>query len=104
MGIFEYDAELHDQVLREESWMEGKAVGVAEGMTTGIAKGKAESVLELLEELGPVSKELRDEIMSQKDLDILKRWHTAAARAENLEEWMESCLSPVHDCPSGNTR
>ena len=79
MGIFEYDARLHDQVLREESWMEGKA------------EGKAEAVLELLEELEPVPKELRDEILSQKDMDILKVWHKAAAKAANLEEWERTC-------------
>lgn len=79
MGIFEYDARLHDQVLREESRMEGKA------------EGKAEDVLELLEELEPVPKELRDEILSQKDMDILKVWFKAAAKASSLEEWERAC-------------
>lgn len=79
MGIFEYDARLHDQVLREESRMEGKA------------EGKAEDVLELLEELEPVPKEMRDEILSQKDMDILKVWHKAAAKAGSLEEWKRAC-------------
>lgn len=79
MGIFEYDARLHDQVLREEGWIEGKA------------EGKAEYVLDLLEELEPVPMELRSEILSQKDMDILKVWHKAAARAGSLEEWKRVC-------------
>lgn len=79
MGIFEYDARLHDQVLREESRMEGKA------------EGKAEAVLELLEELEPVPKETRDEILSQKDMNILKVWHKAAAKAACLEDWARAC-------------
>ncbi len=78
MGIFEYDAELHDQVLREESWELGKAEGRAEG--------KATAVIELIEELGAVPDQLRRTIMAQKDLNILSRWCKLAAKAGTIEE------------------
>ncbi len=79
MGIYEYDAELHDKVLREESWQEGKAEGKSEG--------KAEAVLELLEELGTVPDNLRQTVMEQTDLDILKKWLKLSAGADTIEEF-----------------
>jgi len=42
-------------------------------MKKGRAEGKAEAVLELLEDLGDVPEELRRKIMEQRDLDILKK-------------------------------
>ena len=51
----------------------------------GKAEGKAEDILELLEDIGDVSDTLREKIMSQKDLDTLKLWHKVAARAESME-------------------
>ena len=34
---------------------------------------------------------IRDEILSQRDMDILKAWFKAAARADSLEEWERVC-------------
>ena len=61
----------------------------AEGIAQGIAQGKAEDVLELLEDLGSVPEELREIIMQERSLDILKKWHKLAARAESMEEFMK---------------
>lgn len=73
VGIYEFDAELYEKVIKEESREEGRA------------EGKAESILELLEELGPVSDSLRRKIMEQKDPDTLKRWHKLSAKTEMVE-------------------
>ncbi len=55
----------------------------------GRAEGKAEDILELLEDIGNVSDELKERIMKEKNLEILRKWHKAAARAENLEQFRE---------------
>ena len=67
---------IFQEMLREE-YDEGKA------------EGKAEAVLNLLEELGEISDDLRVRIISEKDLDVLKRWLKQAAKSESLEEFME---------------
>ena len=46
-----------------------------------------EYILELLEDCGEVSEELKNKIKAQTDKEILRRWHKLAARAESLEEF-----------------
>jgi len=99
MGIYEFDEEAYERVIREESEqegmkkgraegrVEGRAEGRAEGKAEGRAEGKAEAILELLEDLGEVSEELRRKVMEQKDLDILKKWLKLAARVESVKEF-----------------
>ncbi len=53
----------------------------------GKAEGKAESIIQLLMEKGDVSEELSAKIMSEKDLDILKRWLAMAAKAESIQQF-----------------
>lgn len=53
----------------------------------GKVEGKAESVLELLGELGDISEDLRAKIMAEKDLDTLKIWLKLAGRADTVEEF-----------------
>jgi len=53
----------------------------------GIAEGKADSVIELLSELGEVSKELSDKVYAQKDLDILKSWLKLAAKTDSIDSF-----------------
>lgn len=55
----------------------------------GKAEGKAEAILDLLMELGLVSDTLRDTIMSQKDLKILRVWLKAAANAKDIETFQK---------------
>lgn len=58
-----------------------------EGRAEGRAEGKAEAVIELLEDIGEPSEQLRSHIMGQTDMEMLKKWHKAAARAGSLEEF-----------------
>ena len=53
----------------------------------GIEKGKAASILELLEETGKVSEQLRQKILDQHDSEILSKWLKLAAKAETIEEF-----------------
>ncbi len=80
MSIFEYDEELHERTLIEE------------GIERGRVEGKAESILELLEELGRIPEDLRQRILSEKNLEILKKWHKTAAKAESLEAFLQSMV------------
>ena len=68
---------LFQEMLRDER-VEGKA------------EGKAEAVIELLEEFGPVSDEVREKIMTEKNLETLKKWHKLAAKAESMDEFLKA--------------
>lgn len=55
------------------------------GLATGTANGKAEDIIELLNDVGKVSEELSNVIYGQKDLEVLKKWLKLAARAESID-------------------
>ncbi|MBD5464747.1 MAG: hypothetical protein HDR22_02835 [Lachnospiraceae bacterium] len=93
VSIFEYDEELHKRTLREEGYEEGMACGMERGRSEGKAEGKAEDILELLEELGRISEEIRQKILSEKNLEILKKWHKTAAKAESIEQFLSNMQS-----------
>ena len=46
-----------------------------------------EYILELLEDCGEVSEELKNRIKEQTDKETLRRWHKLAAKVESLEEF-----------------
>ena len=46
-----------------------------------------QDILELLEDCGEVSEELKNKIKVQTDKETLRRWHKLAVRAESLEEF-----------------
>lgn len=75
--------------VRYMAWHEMLKEERDEGRVEGKIEGKVESILELLEDLGDVSEELRDKIEEQEDLAILKVWHKLAAKAESIEQFME---------------
>ena len=60
------------------------------GRTEGRLEDRAEAVLELLEDLGEVSEELRAKIMGETELVRLKCWHKLAAKAENIEQFLQN--------------
>ena len=62
----------------------------AEGWKDGRAEGKAEAVIELLEDLGELSDSLRNCIMEQMDLELQKKWLKAAAKAKSIEEFEQA--------------
>ena len=76
---YEYDEEEHIASEKEISY--------AEGETAGKIKGKAEDILELLEELGEVPQELRETVLGQQDLEVLAKWLKIAAKAETLKDF-----------------
>ena len=54
------------------------------------ADGRAEAIIELLEDLGELSDSLRSCIMEQTDLELLRKWLKAAAKAKSIEEFEQA--------------
>ena len=80
--------ELYGEKIEKQIQLEkdnAKAEGKAEGQT----EGQALSVLDLLEDIGPVPSALRKTIMAQKDVETLSRWLKAAAKAGSLEQFQQ---------------
>ena len=63
---------------------------IYQGREEGKAEGKAEAVLELLEDIGEPSEMLRNYIMKQTDLEVLRRWHKIAARADSIKDFEQA--------------
>ena len=61
-----------------------------EGRAEGLVEGRAEAILELLEETGTVPETLREKILTEKDLELLKKWNRLAAKAVTIVEFTEN--------------
>lgn len=94
----EYVRQLQESILRvkvsrrmEERYMtleELLANEYTEGRKEGKEDGRAEMVIELLSDTGVVPEDLREVIMSQKDLRVLKKWAKIALNAESVGEFL----------------
>lgn len=60
---------------------------LVERETRGITRGKVEAILELLDDLGKYSEELKTYIMSEKNLNTLTYWLKLAAKADSIEDF-----------------
>ena len=58
-----------------------------EGKEAGIIQGKIEDILELLEELGNIPKQLIQRISEETNSEVLSKWHKYAAKASNFAEF-----------------
>lgn len=56
----------------------------------GKAEGKAEAILELLADVGEVSECLKRRILSEEDMDVLKRWLKLAVKSVSIEGFEET--------------
>ena len=81
MTHLDYTWEKREKLIRKEEYEDGRF--------EGRISGKAESILELLENLGKISEELRIMIMEEKDLQILSKWLNLAARSESIDVFLE---------------
>lgn len=59
------------------------------GREEGLLLGKIESIFELLEELGEISDEVREKIMTETNLEVLSKWHKLAAKAKSMEQFLK---------------
>lgn len=95
MTHLDYTWEKRERLIRMEEYADGKAEGMREGEAAGIRegeavgklKGKIDSLLEILQELGDVPEALQTRIKSEKDLQVLTSWLKAVARADSVEEF-----------------
>ena len=79
---------LLEELLKEEREA-GRNEGLEQGRTEGLAQGRTEAVLELLSDLGEVPEELREQILGEKELDVLKFYLKKASMAKSIEEFQE---------------
>ena len=64
-----------------------EAYDVQETRRVSKAEGKIECILDLLNDIGTVPDNLKDQIQSQTDLDVLKALHKLAAKSNSIEEF-----------------
>lgn len=76
--------------VKESREMEERFMLFQEMLRDERAEGKAEYIIDLLEELGSISDELREKIMTEKNLEILDKWHKLAAKAKSMEEFLKA--------------
>ncbi len=66
-----------------------EAYDVQETRRISRAEGKAEAILELLSDLGKIPETVKEDILQEKDLNLLTKWLKAAARADSVEQFLE---------------
>ena len=59
----------------------------------GYIQAKVEDILELLDEKGTVSENLRERIEKEEDIELLKKWLKLAARVSLVEEFEKLVLA-----------
>lgn len=69
--------------LMEDRIVEREQKARAEAMMIG----KAETVLELLEDYGEIPEEVKEMVFGEKDMSVLKSWVKMAAKADSIEEF-----------------
>ena len=100
MSIFEYDEEAVFEIVRKDEYEKGLQEGLEKGIEQGIEKGieegreecfsagKADAILELLEDIGTIPEEIRERIHNEKDSKVLNGWLKQAAKAESIDEFV----------------
>ncbi len=91
-GIFadfvrKHGSEVENMLFTQFNMDDALAVRYEEGVEDGIERGKAEDIMDLLREFGPVSRELQEEICGITDLQVLRGLLKLAAKAGSLEEF-----------------
>lgn len=89
MSILSIGLERGEKIGLEKGLNRGEKIGLEKGMARGLSCGKAQSILELLEENGPVSEKTRNMILSETDMERLSMWLKAAARSGSEEDFLD---------------
>lgn len=86
---------LHNKITEFKKWrnLEARYMTFEELLNSrekkGKALGKAEAILELLEDYGIIPDEIKEKVLVERDIEILKKWHKLAARVTSIEEFTE---------------
>lgn len=69
---------------------------IEEGLAQGIAKGELncsrQNILDLLEDLGKIPKDIYDRIYAEENTKVLRKWHKAAAKAESFDVFRKAAF------------
>jgi DNA repair exonuclease SbcCD ATPase subunit len=57
------------------------------GEARGILRSKREDILDLLDDIGTTSEDIKNLVQKEEDLEKLKKWHKLAARAQSIEDF-----------------
>lgn len=87
--LLEHKSEVISMCLTEYNEKETMEMFKEECFAAGETKGKAESIIELLKDIGNVSEELKCKIMKQEDTDVLKEWLKLSAKVSSIKEFRE---------------
>ncbi|MDE6673601.1 MAG: Rpn family recombination-promoting nuclease/putative transposase, partial [Acetatifactor sp.] len=83
--------EEHMRIKRDRLYL--RNIAIAEGRAAGLAEGELrrsrQAILELLEDLGEIPKDICSRIHNEEDTEILYRWHKAAAKVESFADFRE---------------
>jgi hypothetical protein len=52
-----------------------------------VLKTKREDILELLDDVGNISEDIKNLVQKEENLDMLKKWHKMAAKAQSIDEF-----------------
>lgn len=77
VSIYEYNEELHLENVRRE--------GYEEGMSLGKTRAIQELLLEILNDLGVVSEELKATIMCEMNIEVLNKWVKQVIKLDTVE-------------------
>ena len=73
----------------EQGLSQGLAQGLSQGLSQGIAQGISDTIIEFLSEYGTVPENVKERIIAEDDIDILRQWNKLAARVSSIEEFVE---------------
>lgn len=81
---------LHEKVTALKRWrgLEAKYMTFEELLKRRESKGIAEAVLTLLEVYGTVPEDVRERILSERHIEVLKNWTKLAAQVDSIEEFV----------------
>ena len=74
---------------RAEARAEALAEGRAKGRAEGRAEGRIASLLDILNDLGPIPEEFQARLQHE-DEETLKKWVKLAAKADSIGAFLES--------------
>lgn len=90
MQVF-YDLEMQNtdekNLAKRSRELEGSYMRFEELLRDSKKEGKVEDIIELLQEVGEVSEDLRDRIRRQTNMETLSQWLKLAAKADSVEEF-----------------
>lgn len=80
---------IHERVrqLKRSRELEGSYMRFEELLRDSKKEGKVEDIIELLQEVGEVSEDLRTRIRRQTNMETLSQWLKLAAKADSVEEF-----------------